>query len=162
MRNSLLKFVVLVTCLWMSSPAWSDSNKLEPLENFPRSQLRIATPDARLHRFDVWIAGTSTRREQGLMFVKSLADDAGMLFIYAAPHQISMWMKNTYIPLDMLFIRANGRVARVAANTTPHSLKTVESGEDVIAVLELKAGTAAKLNIRAGAVVMHTTFGTDP
>jgi len=71
-----------------------------------------------------------------------------------------MWMKNTFIPLDMVFIRANGRVARVESNTKPHSLKNIESGESVLAVLELKAGTAAKLNIRAGAVVMHPAFVT--
>jgi uncharacterized protein len=68
-------------------------------------------------------------------------------------------MKNTFISLDMLFIRADGRVARVEANTKPHSLKTIEAGENVLAVLELKAGTADKLKIRAGAMVMHQVFG---
>jgi uncharacterized membrane protein (UPF0127 family) len=141
---------------------WTQERKLEPLDSFPRSQLKIATTDARVHRFDIWIADSNARREQGLMFVKSLADDAGMLFIYPAPQPIAMWMKNTYIPLDMLFIRADGRVARVTANATPHSLKTIESGESVLGVLELKAGTAAKMNIRQGTLVMHPAFGTSP
>jgi uncharacterized membrane protein (UPF0127 family) len=160
MRSRLLTILTLTACLIASSVVSAESSNAEPLANFPRSPLKIATPDARLHHFDVWIADSSARREQGLMFVKTLADEAGMLFIYPAPQPIAMWMKNTFIPLDMLFIRANGRVARVTANTTPHSLATVESGENVLAVLELKAGTAAKLNIRAGAVVMHAAFGT--
>lgn len=83
-----------------------------------------------------------------------------MLFVYDAPQTIAMWMKNTFISLDMLFIRADGRVARVVANTKPHSLNTIESGEHVLGVLELKAGTAAKLNIRAGARVLHPAFSS--
>jgi uncharacterized membrane protein (UPF0127 family) len=162
MRSRFCKILTLIACLVASATVWPEERKLEPLDSFPRSQLKIATPDARVHRFDIWIADTSARREQGLMFVKSLADDAGMLFIYPAPQPIAMWMKNTYIPLDMLFIRADGRVARVTPNTKPHSLETIESGESVLGVLELKAGTAAKMNIRAGALVMHPAFGTNP
>jgi len=161
MRSFSFKYSVLaIAYLALSTAAWAEGSNIEPLENFPRVQIKIATRDARLHVINAWIAADGARREQGLMFVKSLPDDAGMLFIYAAPHAIAMWMKNTFIPLDMLFIRADGRVARVVANAKPHSLKTIESGEEVLAVLELKAGTAAKLNIRAGSVVMHEVFGT--
>ena len=160
-RFTLRVFGLAIAYLALSTAVWADAKNTEPLENFPRAPLKIATPDARLHTFNVWLADTSARREQGLMFVKSLPHDAGMLFIYSFPQPIAMWMKNTYIPLDMLFIRADGRVARVAANTQPHSLKNIQSGENVLAVLELKAGAAAKLNIRAGAVVMHPVFGTD-
>lgn len=123
------------------------------LGGFPRSQLTIKTPDARAHRFNVWIASNDQHRMQGLMFVRELPPDAGMLFIYEQPQRIGMWMKNTYIPLDMVFIRADGRVAEIVANTTPHSLETVQSKEDVVAVLELNGGTAQKLNIRPGAII---------
>ena len=81
-----------------------------------------------------------------------------MLFIYPEVRPVSMWMKNTYIPLDMLFVRADGRIERVAENTTPQSLATIESGKPVIAVMELKAGSAARLKIRPGAQVIHPAF----
>jgi uncharacterized membrane protein (UPF0127 family) len=130
----------------------------ELLGDFPRTQLAISTPDARQHRFDVWVATTDAHRAQGLMFVRELPPDAGMLFVYAKPRTISMWMKSTFIPLDMVFIRADGRVAQVTANTTPQSLKTISSKEEVPAVLELNAGTAQKLGIRAGAIVDTTVL----
>lgn len=125
---------------------------------FPRSTLQIATPDARLHPFNVWIADTNERRARGLMFVRRLDEDAGMLFIYPASQSIAMWMKNTFIPLDMLFVAADGRVAKVVEHTEPQSLQTIESEQPVLAVIELNAGTASKLHIRAGARVMHPVF----
>jgi uncharacterized membrane protein (UPF0127 family) len=92
------------------------------------------------------------------MFVRQLDADAGMLFVYDSPQSISMWMKNTKIPLDMLFVAANGRVMRVVEYTQPESLNTIDSGSDVIGVVELNAGTAAKLHIKAGARVIHPAF----
>jgi len=136
-----------------------ETREAEPLDRFPKDMLAIATPDARLHRFRVWVADQDRRRVQGLMFVKALPEDQGMLFIYPEPRLISMWMKNTYVALDMIFIDANGRVARVAANAKPMSLATIESGEPVVAVLEIAAGMAKRLNIARGAVVMHAHFG---
>jgi uncharacterized membrane protein (UPF0127 family) len=161
MRNAALKklhlaFVVLA-CM-ACGLVRAQAGAIEPLDKFPHSQLQIATPDARVHTFSVWIAADGLHREQGLMFIKSLPDDAGMLFIYPTPQPIAMWMKNTFISLDMLFIRADGRVARVESNTKPQSLKTIESGENVLAVLELKAGAAAKRGIKTGAIVMHPVF----
>jgi uncharacterized membrane protein (UPF0127 family) len=125
---------------------------------FRRSALQIATPDARLHRFNVWIADDDRRRARGLMFIRHLGPEDGMLFIYPRAHPVSMWMKNTYVPLDMLFVAADGRVTRVVENTEPLSLKTIESGEPVLAVVELAAGTAARLKIGPGARVMHPAF----
>jgi uncharacterized membrane protein (UPF0127 family) len=127
---------------------------------FSRSTLQIATPDARLHTFKVWIADTDQRRARGLMFVKELADDTGMLFVYDQAQPIGMWMKNTFISLDMVFVAADGKVINVAERTEPHSLKTIESNGDAIGVIELKAGTAAKLHIAKGARVMHAAFGS--
>lgn len=139
-----------------ASDAESDAAQLDLI--FARSSLQIATPDARLHPFRVWIADNDTRRARGLMFVKQLDDDAGMLFIYPSAQRIAMWMKNTFIPLDMLFVTADGRVARVVENTQPQSLDTIESGSAVIAVVELTAGTAKRLHIRADAQVIHPAF----
>lgn len=125
---------------------------------FARSSLQIATQDSQLHTFRVWVADSESRRQRGLMFVKHMDDDAGMLFIYPKTQPIAMWMKNTFIALDMLFVAADGRVVRVTANTTPQSLDTIESGQPVLGVVELNAGVAAKLQIRAGAQVIHPAF----
>lgn len=125
---------------------------------FQRSTLQIATPDARLHSFKIWIADDEQRRARGLMFVKHLGAEDGMLFVYPQPQPISMWMKNTYVSLDMLFVAADGKVARVVENTKPMSLATIESGSPVLGVVELPAGSAARLKIAAGAQVIHPAF----
>ena len=104
----------------------------------------------RSHRFMVEVARTSEEQARGLMFRDSLADDAGMIFPFPAPRPASFWMRNTLIPLVMIFIRQDGTIARVAANTVPHSLEPVTSGEPVAAVLELRGGRAAELGISAG------------
>lgn len=136
----------------------TDSADLDRL--FRRSTLQIATPDAKLHRFNVWLADDEARRNRGLMFVKHLAADDGMLFVYPQPQPIAMWMKNTLIPLDMLFVGVDGKVVNVVANTEPQSLKTIESGGTVLGVIELAAGTAARLKIAPGAQVIHPAFAT--
>lgn len=136
--------------------AASDADVLDRL--FPRSSLQIATSDARLHRFDIWVADTEQRRERGLMFVKHMASDAGMLFIYPGSQNISMWMKNTYIPLDMLFVSSDGKVVKVVENTKPESLDTINSDGAVRGVIELNAGVAAQLKLRPGSVVIHPAF----
>lgn len=131
-------------------------------QHFRRSTLQIATPDARLHKFNVWLADDDMRRARGLMFVTEMPEQQGMLFIYPRAQPVAMWMKNTHIPLDMLFVRADGRVERVVENTTPMSTKTIESGGPVLAVIELNAGVAKRNNIRAGAQVIHPAFSTEP
>ena len=105
------------------------------------------------HRFTVNVAATPEQQQRGLMFVRSLAPDRGMIFTYDPPQNVAFWMKNTFIPLDMLFIRADGRIARIAANTVPHSLDPVPSREPVVAVLEIRGGRAAELGVRAGDLV---------
>ena len=102
------------------------------------------------HRFTVEVARTPEQQAQGLMHRQSLAPDRGMLFPYEPPQNASFWMKNTLIPLDILFIREDGTVARVAENTVPLSLDPVPSLEPVAAVLEIAGGRAAELGIRAG------------
>ena len=157
-RPQTVAAAVLGLLLW-ALHATADSPDTRELDRlFDRSTLQIATPDARLHTIKVWIADTDTRRTRGLMFVKQLDDDAGMLFIYPQPQPIAMWMKNTYVPLDILFVRADGRVAHVVENTKPLSLDIIESKAAVVAVIELKAGSAARLKIRPGAQVIHREF----
>jgi uncharacterized membrane protein (UPF0127 family) len=110
------------------------------------------------HTFAVEVAATDETRQVGLMFRKTLAADAGMLFDYQTPQPVAMWMKNTLIPLDMLFIGADHRISGIAERTVPHSLATIDSGGPVRAVLELNAGTAARLGIKVGDLVRHAAF----
>jgi uncharacterized membrane protein (UPF0127 family) len=109
--------------------------------------------------FRVEIAVTPEQRQQGLMYRESLAADAGMLFLYGEDRQVRMWMKNTLIPLDMIFIRRDGTVESVAERTIPLSSAIVASKGDVAAVLEVNGGTAARLGIRPGDRVRHAAFG---
>lgn len=157
-------------CLWLLAfgTATADSARDEPSDAkeldqiFKRSTLQVATPDARLHRFNIWLADDEPRRERGLMFVKHMNASDGMLFVYPRPQTIAMWMKNTFIPLDMLFVASDGKVTRVVENTEPQSLKTIESGGMVLGVIELAAGTASRLKIAPGAQVIHPAFSASP
>ena len=119
-------------------------------KEFARSSLQIATQDSQLHTFRVWVADSEPRRQRGLMFVKHMDDDAGMLFIYPKAQSIAMWMKNTYVSLDMMFIAGDGRIVHIAENTAPLSTRTIDSGGSVRWVLEVVAGTSRKLGIAAG------------
>jgi uncharacterized membrane protein (UPF0127 family) len=120
--------------------------------------LSIASQGGQRQTFQVEVARNEADRAQGLMFRRSMPADRGMLFDFGRVEPVSMWMQNTYLPLDMLFIRPNGTIARIAANTEPLSTRTIPSGEPVLAVLELNAGTAAKLGIKAGDQVEHPIF----
>jgi uncharacterized protein len=121
------------------------------LATFPRTELTItqAKPPA-VHEFRVWVADTEPRAQQGLMFVRDLPEGEGMIFPLEPPRVETMWMKNTYIELDMLFIDAGGRVVKILARAHPLSLDTLSSGGAVSAVLELKGGVAAKLGLHEG------------
>ena len=102
------------------------------------------------HRFTVEVAETTEQQAQGLMFRKSLDPDRGMIFPRTPPEDATFWMKNTLIPLDMLFIREDGTIARIAENTVPMSLDPVPSLEPVAAVLEIAGGRSAELGIKQG------------
>ena len=119
--------------------------------------LEIATKSG-VHVFSVEMATTEEEKTQGLMYRKELPDGKGMLFDFSPEQQISMWMKNTYIPLDMIFIRADGRILRIAENTEPLSTKIISSGGLAKGVLEVIAGTAQKYGIQPGDRVAHPLF----
>lgn len=101
----------------------------------------------KVHKFTVEVARTQDEQAKGLMFRESLAPDRGMLFPYSPPEPASFWMKNTLIPLDMIFVRADGSIAMIADNTIPGSLESVSAGEPVAAVLEIAGGRSAELGI---------------
>jgi len=124
--------------------------------------LAIVTADGQRHVFTVELADTVAAQGRGLMFRDSLAADRGMLFDYDPPVPVTMWMKNTLIPLDMLFVAASGVITRVAADTVPFSLARIESGGPVRAVIEVNAGTARRLGIAPGDRVLHAMFAGEP
>lgn len=107
------------------------------------------------HRFSVELARTPAERARGLMFRSHLPADAGMLFLYESDQPIQMWMKDTPIPLDMLFLAGDGRIVDIAERAVPHSLAVIASDGPARAVLEVNGGTAARLGIRPGDRVRH-------
>jgi uncharacterized membrane protein (UPF0127 family) len=119
--------------------------------------LEIVTKSG-VHVFSVEMATTEQEKETGLMYRKELADGKGMLFDFSPEQEVSMWMKNTYISLDMIFIRADGRILRIAENTEPLSTKIIPSNGPVKGVLEVIAGTAQKYGIKPGDRVGHPLF----
>jgi uncharacterized protein len=137
------------------------ANAVESIDQFPSSPLSIRTR-AGTEWFSVWIADTAAREQQGLMYQRWLPVDRGMLFPQAEPRVMTMWMKNTLIPLDMLFIDAQGRIVYIRENTTPQSEDLISAPAPVKAVLELAGGLSAKHGIHVGDRVLHPLFGSAP
>ena len=126
---------------------------------FAKSKLTIVTA-AGDRQFNIELAETDAQRGRGLMFRREMAADAGMLFDYARPQRVTMWMRNTILPLDMLFIDKTGRITRIAERTVPQSETLISSRRRVLGVLELNAGTAKRLGIKPGDRVLHRIFKT--
>ena len=151
MSRRVLTFVAfLVLGLWL--PAGPD--RLQAAE---QQTLEIVTKKG-VHVFAVELAVTNEERARGLMHRKELPEGRGMLFDFAPDQEVSMWMQNTYISLDMIFIQADGRILRIAENTKPLSEAIISSNGRVRAVLEVIAGTAKKLGIAPGDRVAHPLF----
>ena len=119
--------------------------------------LEIATKSG-VHIFSIELAVTDEERSKGLMYRKQVPDGYGMLFDFKQEQPVSMWMKNTLVPLDMIFIRDNGRIAHIAENTEPMSERIISSGPPVRAVLEVAGGTAKKYGIAPGDKVAYPIF----
>lgn len=129
------------------------------LATYPKGDVVVETAAGGRHRFRVWIADTEPRQRQGLMFVRDLPADQGMLFINRPPRPASFWMKNTYITLDLLFVDARGKVLHIFERATPLSLEPMGIEAPVRAVLEIKGGESARRGIRVGDRVQHPAFG---
>ncbi|MEL6063260.1 MULTISPECIES: DUF192 domain-containing protein [unclassified Methylobacterium] len=138
-----------VSTAYAQAPAEAATAKTEPLTIVTKSGPK---------RFAVEVMRDDAGRSRGLMFRRHMAADHGMLFDFERDEPVTMWMKNTYLPLDMVFIRPDGTVSRIAADTEPLSTAIIPSGSPVLAVLELNAGTAAKLGIQPGDRVEHGMF----
>ena len=147
--------LVAAMALAGSTAVVAQSGPIEDLAAFPRGKLEIADGKKVKHTFEVWLADSPQRQAQGLMFVRALPDMRGMLFVHESPKPISMWMKNTYIPLDMVFIDEHGRIQQIVEHATPHSLDIIRSNEPALAVLEIAGGEAKRLGLHAGQRVTH-------
>ncbi|WP_298877680.1 DUF192 domain-containing protein [uncultured Bradyrhizobium sp.] len=148
-RGFLAAALVIVGFAIAGSPLRAAS--FQPLEIVTKNGVQV---------FSVEMATTDEEKQTGLMYRKELADGKGMLFDFNPEQEVSMWMKNTYVSLDMIFIRSDGRILRIAENTEPLSTKIISSKGPARAVLEVVAGTAQKYGIRPGDHVGHPLFGS--
>ena len=152
MINQAKGLVALLTalCLWAGGALACAPGQVE---------LRLASGGSA--RFSVELADTPQARAQGLMFRENLPKSRGMLFIYERPQRAVFWMKNTLIPLDMIFADETGTVRHVHSNAVPHDETGIDGGDGVLAVLEINGGLAARLGITPGAVMRHPAFASD-
>ena len=140
----------IVLLLTICFPLQSPGQELPPLDEAFDQGVLVVDGNEACHRFRIYLAVTRAQQRRGLMFVREMDARTGMLFVYAEPAYLSMWMKNTYIPLDMLFVRADGTVASIARDTEPQSLASIGAEELVRFVLELNAGTTSSRGIVEG------------
>jgi len=155
MRRALVLLLLASHC--GGSAAASGQRTPAQLAALPRSEVRVMTTSG-LHAFQVWIAEDDRSRQQGLMFVKSLPADHGLLFLFDRPQFAAFWMKNTYLSLDIVYIAPDGVVVNIKHDTTPLSENPIESASPVKGVLEVLAGTAARIGLKAGDRVLHPAF----
>ncbi|MCE3233034.1 MAG: hypothetical protein K0R98_1291 [Rickettsiaceae bacterium] len=147
---NLLVTILLVTALVV---VLKPENKT-PI-TFETKPITIQRQDGSRISFNVELAKTYQQKAQGLMFREKIDNDKGMLFLFDEEHVIHMWMKNTFIPLDMIFIGKDGKIRTIRKNATPHSLENISSGTSVIAVLEINAMLSEQLNIRENDLVLY-------
>jgi uncharacterized protein len=161
----VLKIAILIAVIFagaISCPA--DARDAMPAsipdtpQSLPLTDLYLAIAPAKPHRIKVQTVLTPQQQETGLMWRKSMPADEGMLFVFPEAKQATFWMRNTLIPLDLVFIRSDGTIANVAAKATPLSLETIPSKGRVIAVLELVGGRAKTLGVKSGQRVCHATL----
>jgi len=151
LRNTALLAAVVVI-------AWAAGEGAQAQAAFDRTTLSIETAGGR-HDFDTELALAPAQQSQGLMFRRQMAADAAMLFFHRRETVATMWMRNTFLPLDMLFVATDGRIIHIVERTVPQSLATISAGRPVRAVLEVNAGTVRRLAIRTGDRLIHPLFG---
>ena len=152
--QSLLGFcAILAFACFTPATVKSDS----PAPHAGLEKLAIVTASG-MHEFSVEVMRSPQQLERGLMFRRFLPQDQGMLFDFGTQRPVAMWMKNTFLPLDMIFIARSGKVVGIAENTEPLSEKIIPSGAPAYAVLEVNAGTASRIGLRAGDTVRHPVF----
>ncbi len=150
-------FVAVLALLVLVPGGIAQPLNVQQRVTFPTGELTIESGGQR-HKFTIELADTDERRTLGLMYRTSMAADAGMLFDFKMDQPVTMWMRNTRLPLDMLFITREGRIANIAQRTVPFSETSIYSSGPVRAVLELNGGTAERLGLKPGDRVLHPMF----
>ncbi len=171
LRKAILTVGFLVSATTVVGTMWARSHQAAPLpshavaqlglqpgEKFPTSELEIITAAGKRIKFNIEVATSISQRAQGLMYRQNLELQSGMLFDYGASQQATMWMKNTLIPLDMLFIDSSGKIVFIQERTVPLSEAVIAAPEPVRAVLELAGGATARLGIKQGDQVDYVIF----
>ncbi|HEX2590027.1 MAG TPA: DUF192 domain-containing protein [Rhizomicrobium sp.] len=153
MHRSLKPFAVAVLLTLAGCSSW-----FSPAEALPIATITIDTPRGPV-AFQVEEAADSASQEMGLMYRKEMAPNAGMIFEFKHTQFVSFWMKNTYLPLDLIFVRANGTISTIEPNAEPLSTDSIRSAEPILAVIELNGGRAHQLGITSGARVHGAIFG---
>tara|TARA_B100001123_G_C15331394_1_gene1031313 strand:+ start:1592 stop:2062 length:471 start_codon:yes stop_codon:yes gene_type:complete len=148
----IISILVLWLCLSAQTSNYDYADTVD--EAFDKSILLISANEHACYRFDVYLAVTSEQRRRGLMFVQNLPKFTGMLFIYPTSRILSIWMKNTYIPLDIVFFDTAGQIVNIHKNAEPHTLISRRSAAEVNYVLELNGGTAEELSIDTSSRVL--------
>lgn len=158
-RRVFVLGVAAIPALSSGAGALAEEDATKPQAELPKEKLVIVTKGGQRHELNVEMALTPEQQTTGLMFRTSVPADGGMLFDWGGPRESLMWMRNTVSPLDMVFINADGTIRRIAEDTVPQSLATIDSGGPVRATLELAAGSARRLGIHAGDKVEQRIFG---
>lgn len=145
-----LIFCVLVLALIGFLVLGKTSPEIPVLASLETSSFTIVRQDGTKLPFDAKVAKTKEEQTKGLMFIKKIPDSLGLIFLFEAPKTIAFWMKNTLIPLDMLFILPNGKIGKIKSAAQPNDLTPIPSGKAVIAVIEINGGLAEKLKLSVG------------
>jgi uncharacterized membrane protein (UPF0127 family) len=158
-RKYLAARALLAAALLLcASAAPAQSPAPEPLSAFPQSLLAIRTGSGKVVNFKIWEADNQKREEQGLMFIREMDEHTGMLFIFPENKPVRMWMRNTYVSLDLLFLDAHGKIDYIAERATPLSDAIIGPATREFAVLELKGGACDQFGIKVGDKVLHKNF----
>jgi uncharacterized membrane protein (UPF0127 family) len=158
-KKSFAAHALLAAALLLSAGvALPQAAAPEPLSAFPHSLLAIRTGSGKVVNFKVWEADTPKREEQGMMFIREMDEHTGMLFMFPENRPVTMWMKNTYVSLDLLFLNAHGKIDYIAARATPRSEAIIGPPTPEFAVLELKGGACESFGIKIGDTVLHKNF----
>ena len=158
-RKFLPARALLAACLLIApGAALPQGAAPEPLSAFPQSLLAIRTSSGKVVNFKIWEADTPKREQQGMMFIREMDEHTGMLFMFPENKPVTMWMKNTYVSLDLVFLNAQGKIDYIAANATPRSEAIIGPPTPEFAVLELKGGACESFGIKVGDKVLHKNF----
>ena len=154
----LLVITSYISIIYSSSSLSNNPNSLSELRNWGKGVVTVHTTKTENAKFRVVIAKSNKERRQGLMHIESMKDNEGMIFIFNPPRKVSMWMRNTPMTLDMIFINKDGEIITIENSATPYSTKGIPSNGSIKWVLEINGGLSERLNIKAGDSVKLSTI----